>query len=151
MKAVKDGFKTGLSKAGAFIRQRAKTSIRKRKQTAKPGSPPSSHRGTLRDLILFQYDENTESVVIGPQLFGSHTTPTVPNLLEFGGEVNGAGKTIYVTNEVGRDANGKFVSGGKKKIEISGKLKFHQFPFMQPALDAEMDNFPGLFEGVVRG
>ncbi|MCL4743749.1 MAG: hypothetical protein KJZ54_16250, partial [Phycisphaerales bacterium] len=45
-----------LSKAGAFIRQTARTSIRKRKGSSKPGNPPHSHVGLLRRFILFGYD-----------------------------------------------------------------------------------------------
>lgn len=34
-----------LSKFGAFVRRRAKSSIRKRKKASPPGQPPSSHSG----------------------------------------------------------------------------------------------------------
>jgi len=37
-----------LSRFGAFVRQRAKSSIRKRRNPAPPGSPPSSHTGLLK-------------------------------------------------------------------------------------------------------
>jgi hypothetical protein len=42
-----------LSRFGAFVRTRAKTSIRKKKGTSPPGSPPHSHVGLLRKFILF--------------------------------------------------------------------------------------------------
>ncbi len=45
-----------LSHAGAFIQRRAKSSIRKRKRASRPGEPPSSHVGTLRNLIYFGFD-----------------------------------------------------------------------------------------------
>jgi len=49
-----------LSRGGAFVRQSAKTSIRKRKGSAPPGKPPRSHEGSLRRLILFGYDRRTD-------------------------------------------------------------------------------------------
>jgi hypothetical protein len=72
-----------LSRAGAFIQRRAKTSIRKRKRVSRPGEPPSSHVGTLRDLILFGYDTSRRSVVVGPLPIG--TVGIVPPTLEYGG------------------------------------------------------------------
>ncbi len=72
-----------LSKIGAYVRQRAKSSIRKRKATSQPGQPPSSHEGTLRKYILFGYDPGKKSVVVGPILFGPKTG--APSRLEYGG------------------------------------------------------------------
>lgn len=48
---------------GAYVRQRAKTSIRKNRGISTPGSPPSSHTGRIRSGILFAAD--ARSVVIG--------------------------------------------------------------------------------------
>ena len=59
-----------LSRAGAFIQRRAKSSIRKRKRASRPGEPPSSHVGTLRNLIYFGFDTGTRSVVVGPTPVG---------------------------------------------------------------------------------
>ena len=73
-----------LSKAGAFIQRRAKSSIRKRKRVSDPGQPPSSHVGTLRNLIYFSFDPPTRSVVVGPTPLGS--TGIVPPVLEYGGQ-----------------------------------------------------------------
>jgi hypothetical protein len=113
-----------LSKAGAFIRQRAYTSIRRRKKTASPGSPPSSHTDLLRKLIFFGYDSATKSVVIGPKLF---KTPkgslTAPQALEFGGTT---------LNNKGQSAT------------------YRAFPFMAPALAAEQDKFKDLFLGAIK-
>jgi hypothetical protein len=72
-----------LSKAGAFIRTAAKTSIRKRKGSAPPGAPPHSHEGSLRRLILFGYDKPNDSVVVGPVGFKKSVAP---NVLEYGGD-----------------------------------------------------------------
>ena len=81
-----------LSRFGAFVRRRARTSIRKRKAISLPGSPPSSHVGTLRELILFAFDAIRRSVVIGPVLFRAGSEAA--NLLEEGGTATRKGKTL---------------------------------------------------------
>jgi hypothetical protein len=124
MKKVKDGTVSALSKAGAFIRQRAKTSIKTRKKTAKPGNPPSSHDGRLKNMIFFGYDKSTESVVVGPKLCKG-SNPTVPHLIEFGGSI---------------------IHWRDKK-----KAHYHAFPFMAPALAKELPNLPAAFQGCVKG
>ena len=120
---VKDGTKSALSKAGAFVRTRAKSLIRKRKKSAKPGSPPSSHTGLLKKLIFFGYDAAKDSVVVGPKLYRNSTRPT-PNVLEFGGTT-------------------RHWKTGKPMV-------YRKFPFMAPALDAERENFPDLFANSVK-
>lgn len=107
-----------LSKAGAFIRQRAKTSLRRRKRPAAAGEPPSVHsrssRTTLRN-ILFGLNPDWESVVIGPVGIGAKrlrgsSAATVPELMEFGG---------MATLEKER-------------------ARYSKHPFMKPALDKEI-------------
>ena len=55
-----------LSRAGAFVRTAARSSIRKRKAVSAPGQPPSSHTGLLRKFIFFGYDPARKTVVVGP-------------------------------------------------------------------------------------
>ena len=138
-RAVDAGTKRVLSRFGAFVRQRAKTSIRKRKTISPPGGPPHSQGGQLRNGILFSYDPAGKSVVIGPVLLnGSRTSPTVPELHEFGGTVPGNGREVWFTNAVGRDAKGKFVSNGRKLVRLDGALVYPARPFMRPAFRAEI-------------
>src|SRR5437763_11457169 len=84
LKAVDAAARSAFSKAGAFIRQTAKSSIRKRKKVSQPGQPPSSHEGSLRGKIYFGYDAGKKSVVVGP---ARYKNGTAPNVLEFGGSV----------------------------------------------------------------
>lgn len=72
-----------LSKFGAYVRQRAKTSIKPSKWTSRPGRPPASHTGRLRQLILFGYSEAQKTVAIGPILY--RPLSLIPKLLEHGG------------------------------------------------------------------
>lgn len=116
-----------LSRAGAYVRQRARSSIRRRKRTAEPGQPPSSHEGSLR-LILFAYQDQSHSVIVGPvRLHGSREGATVPALLERGGTV--------------------------RRVDRTGKLRtlrYRAFPFMGPALAAERAKLAKLWENAVR-
>ena len=117
-----------LSKAGAFVRTRARSSIRRRKKVSAPGSPPSSHSGELKKWLFFGYERESGSVVIGPAAdYGSRSSPTVPELLEFGGTTMRRGQR------------------GKAR-----KLRYRARPFMGPALEAEAPKFPGLFADTIK-
>lgn len=135
-----------LSKAGAFIRQRAKSKLKRKgrgKQgrnkrgqftkgrSAAAGEPPAVHGSNSRSdlrFILFGLDRDWESVVIGPvgfpnkRLRGS-SAETVPELMEFGG-------TALV---------------GKKKK----RARYAKHPFMGPSLREEVaaGTIPNLFRG----
>lgn len=128
IQAVDQAKRRTLSRAGAFIRQSARTSIRPRRGTSRPCKPPFSHEGSLRRFILFGYDTHTESVVVGPVGFKSSIAP---NVLEFGGMTNTP-----------------FWWKHKRK---SKRVRIKPRPFMGPALDREQDKFPWLWEASVRG
>jgi len=113
-----------LSRFGAFVRQRAKTSIKKRKEISRPGQPPHSHVGLLRKFILFAYDPNRKSVVIGPTLTKQESE--APRLLEHGGD------TTLETRE------------GPKRAHYRPR------PFMGPAFEAEKPQLPALWKNSVR-
>ncbi len=113
-----------LSKFGAFVRQRAKTSIRKRKGTSPPGSPPHSHTGLLRKFILFAYDADRKSVVIGPTLLREGSQ--APRLLEHGG-------TTVIAHR------------GPKR-----RARYRPRPYMRPAFQAEQVRLPGLWKNSIR-
>ncbi len=123
-RSVDAGTRRVFSKFGAFVRQRAKTSIRKRKGTSPPGTPPYSHVGLLRKFILFAYDPQRKSVVIGPALTKEESE--APRLLEHGGD------TV---------------------LEIEGKarrVRYRSRPFMGPAFEQEQKQLPGLWRDSVR-
>ena len=124
-RAMDQATRKSLSRAGAFIRQRAKTSIRKRKGISRPGSPPHSHAGHLRRLIFFAYDPGSESVVIGPVRFKAGEAP---NLLEFGGRAVREGR-----------------SGRRRRV------RYRRRPCMGPALAAELPELPSRWRNSVRG
>lgn len=112
------------SKFGAFVRQRSRTSIKKRKGTSPPGEPPFSHAGLLRRFILFAFDANKKSVVIGPTLL--RDSAEAPKLLEHGGE------TVLDTRK------------GPKAA------RYRPRPFMGPAFEKELPGLPNLWRDSVR-
>ena len=127
IRAVDGAKRTVLSKAGAFIRTAARTSIRKRKASAPAGKPPHSHEGSLRRLILFGYDRAADSVVVGPVGF---TKSVAPNVLEYGGE------TVVLTRRGGR--------------LTSRKVKVAPRPYMAPAPEKERPKLPLLWRNSIR-
>ena len=114
-----------LMRAGAFIRRRARSSIRKRKKVSEPGRPPSSHTGRLKGLILFAYDRTAETVVIGPLGTGRDQ----------------AGETL----EHGRTVTRR--DGRRRR-----RMRYRARPFMGPALQKETQagSFPKLWADAVK-
>lgn len=125
-----------LSKFGAFVRRRAKSSIRKRKKASKPGQPPSSHVGLLKDLIFFAWDSSAKQVVIGPTLINRPTG--APETLEYGGDAE------LPTSQFR-------TRGGKVRFERTTKrIHIQPRPYMNPALQAELPGLPAMWANSVR-
>lgn len=74
-----------LKRFGFRTRQAAMSSMKFRKKPAPPGEPPSAHKGTIKNLVLYDVDENTLSVIVGPKLFAPATG--APRIQEFGDTV----------------------------------------------------------------
>jgi len=115
-----------LSRFGAFVRTTARHSIRKRKGVSEPGSPPSGHVGLLKKLILFGYDANRRSVVIGPMPLRSGPGEA-PSLLEYGGRARR------------KDRRGRNVTA-----------TYRPRPFMGPAFENEKPKLPAMWADSVR-
>lgn len=118
-----------LSKAGAFVRTTAKSSIRKRKAISAPGQPPSSHTGLLKKFIFFGYDAARKTVVVGPMRL-NQKIGAAPEALEHGGP------STVVT--------GRRNKRRKRRIRVKAR------PFMGPALKKEAPKFAGLWANSVR-
>lgn len=129
-KAVRDKVDAGtrrvLSKFGAFVRRTARSSIRKRKKTSPPGSPPSSHIGLLKKFILFGYEPAKRSVVIGPVRLTQKGRGEAPSLLEYGGST-------------------KVEHRGKRK-----RAKVRPRPFMGPAFEKEELKLPAMWRDSIK-
>ncbi|NIA06911.1 MAG: hypothetical protein GWP14_04600 [Actinobacteria bacterium] len=124
--AVDKATRRVLSRFGAFVRQRAKTSIRKRKKPSAPGSPPSSHVGLLKKFIWFSYEPNRRSVVIGPARLSQNNRGEAPSLLEYGG----------ITT----------IRRKKRRTRVRIRAR----PFMGPAFEKEQRQLPSLWKLCVR-
>jgi hypothetical protein len=122
-----------LSKFGSFVRQRAKTSLRKKRKKARgqtisqPGKPPVSHTDLVKKLILFDYDDGRRSVVIGPIKIRK-PDPDALEMLEHGG----------ITRRRRR-------RGGRTK-QVTAFYRAR--PFMGPALAKELPKLPAMWRSV---
>ena len=166
-KAVARGNLRALSKAGAFVRTRARTSLRRRKKPSAPGRPPSVHSrdsfATLKN-ILFGLEPQRQAVLIGPVGLGragrnNAVVPdgTVPNVLEFGGQVSvleeqlsyydrGQKVTRWIqSNPSLRRVRNRELPQRRRRVRIAPR------PFMGPALEAEAQHIPEAWAGTVRG
>lgn len=146
-----------LSRIGAFIRRRARSSIRRRKRASQPGSPPSAHSSdkvaSIRN-ILFAYEASRKSVVVGPVKLNQVNsdwitggTITIPELMEFGGVLNIQEKST----DSGKTWRRRNRRRSPRPWEIFRKRRaiYRPRPFMGPALQAEQPNIPKIFAGRV--
>lgn len=122
-KKIPPAKRRAMSKFGAFVRTRAKTSIKSRKGSSKPGEVPHSKTGILKRFIFFGYDPANESVVIGPARIRSDSTS--PEALEHGGVSS-------------------FVSRGQRKT-----ARYESRPYMLPAFLTETRKVSEEFKGIL--
>lgn len=142
-----------LSKAGAFVRTAARSSIRKRKRASAPGQPPSSHVGLLKNFIFFSFDPIPKSVVVGPEKLNQRAfigqnliVGTVPHVLEFGGTEGIREKRL---------SRGKWTAMGHRRPRPGQKTRvrrarYRARPFMNPALEREAPKFADLWANSVK-
>lgn len=165
-KAVTDAMEKSnakaLSKAGAFIRRRAQSSLRRRKSVSEPGSPPSVHStdriATLKNILFF-YDSSAGRLVVGPvglnqrqQSWITMGNITVPQLHEFGDvmvirEWSWNGGRTWTRQDL------RFRHTSRKRKEVYNWIErrrravYKPRPFMAPALAAELENIPKAWQG----
>lgn len=150
-----------LSKAGAFVRRRARSSMRRSPAYSRPGRPPHAHVGLLKTMLFFSYDRSRESVVIGPVALSRSSD--VPPLLEFGGRVT-ARRDRWATTKSAITSDSPIVrrraqraSDRRRPVTLVARagdqLVYAPRPFMGPALVAEVEagTIPRQWAGEVRG
>ena len=149
-----------MSKVGAFVRKRARSSLRRRRKPSEPGQPPSVHStddvATLKN-ILFGYDPHIHGVVVGPVklhakqgLNGVMLSGTVPNLHEFGGT---AGLREWYSPTFKQWIPGAWRSK-RRAAEFQQRVRRARYaprPTMGPALAAEVQagTIPASWRGAV--
>lgn len=128
--AMDRGTLRALRKGGAKVRLVARRSIRRRKSTSRPGQPPHSQTGILRESIYFAWDGRERSVVIGPARLNkpapSGPARTTAELLEKGGRVRRQRR-------------------GKRRV-----LRYRPRPYMGPALEKVKDKLPSKWANSVK-
>jgi hypothetical protein len=158
-----------MSKMGAFIRRRAQTSMRRRKSgPSRPGTPPNARVGYLRDYILFAYDPQTDTVVVGPIVYGRSSGGRVPNTHEFGGTLTRKRPRRVSEIFAGMSKGQKWqaIRAAKRsgvplrtyarglpgaQVPVQDVVRYPRRPYMGPALEAEAPKFAGQFAGSVGG
>lgn len=121
--ALDKASRKALSKFGSFVRTSARSSIRRRKGSSKPGRPPHAHQGDIKK-VLFAYDQKNRSAVVGPVRFNGKKG-FATKTLEHGGNVT-----------IERKRKGRAV---RKTVHVDAR------PFMAPAFEKELPKLPDLW------
>jgi len=161
--AVDKGTRQALLKTGAIVMRRARNSIKESRRyqrrargsdpqarrkvigrvTSKPGEPPRSITGQLKDGIWFAFDPSTRGVVIGPVRIN---TPTpAPRTLEFGGTVQIEKREVIRTRS---KSSGRF-SGATTTRTVLRRVKIAARPYMSPALMKALPRIPEQFRDIL--
>jgi hypothetical protein len=122
-----------LNRFGAFVRTKARQSIRKRKRVSRPGEPPTNRKGQLKRFLFYGYEPQRDSVVIGPaKLNGSKFS--IPEVIEHGGKT-----TVSVRQK----------KRGKRRRNHK-RITYAARPFMQPAFQNEQQKLPQLWKDAIQ-
>lgn len=119
--AVDKATRKVLSRFGAFVRTAARSSIRRRKRTSRPGEPPTSWTGLLRKFLFFSFDHHSRSVVIGPVRL-NRKQGEAPRLLEHGGPA----------------------------VRRNRRVVYAPRPYMGPAFENEQSQLPDLWRDSIK-
>ena len=108
-----------LSRSGAYVAEVARRSIHKKRGSSKPGNPPYSHTGKLRQMIASGVDGNRVCAVAGALIrLDVENHGKTPNVLEHGGTtVVKARKPKYKVGSTAPIAREK--SGGSKIVRYA--------------------------------
>ena len=129
--------------------------MRRRAKASAPGTPPSAHAGKgLQSLktILFAYEPNRSTVVVGPVGFNQKNSGvSVPRLHEYGGSVQIQEFRYIVGDNQGPwrrvNARAKPKPRAGQKLEVRTRTaNYPKRPFMQPALQKESPKFADIFK-----
>ena len=143
--AVERASMQALSRAGAFIRTAARSSLKYGRKPSPPGYPPTVHKtlarvktsrkgerktqsvSPLRDFLFFSYDRSSRSVVVGPVLLNGVGGSKTLSALEYGGS--------------------SVIANNGKQVTVTIRPR----PFMRPALASALRDLADKWRGQVRG
>lgn len=143
---VRKAERKALARFGAFVRRRAKSSIRKGKKPSVAGEPPRSHLELLRKGILFAVEDHhgAAGVIIGPAKLPGKSEGIL-RALEEGGE------SEVIIQRRRRRHRGDLALGRKpERASLKLKLAIRPRPFMLPAFEKEKAGAAALFENSVK-
>ena len=146
-----------LKGSGRFLRKVARSSIKKKRrskkkeQVSQPGDPPFGKSGRLKSSILFGYDRQSDSVVIGPK---GVQTDTPPRALEYGGRSKTTVKVRKKKTASGGSARRKTSSTGAKRKKTTQRVRrivtIKARPFMRPALGKTIPKLDSIWANSMR-
>lgn len=142
VKSMDRARRRSLARAGGWIRQTARRSMRRagpKTPPSSPGEPPRARAGQIRDLLFFGWDEGTRSVVIGPETFSARQSSYQATVLhEYGGTVRLRTRRSRV--------------GGNAQSKDGDLVTFKPRPYMAPALQKALEKrvIPEAFRNSVR-
>lgn len=119
---------SGLTLALGVIRKNARRSIRSGRSSSRPGKPPISHTGLLKDNIFYGVERSTVSGVVGPALLNGSTG--APQVLEEGGQI--------------------MLSNGKPMLRDGKPVYIEPRPYMGPAFNYALPVIDDQWRGAVR-
>jgi hypothetical protein len=116
------------SKFGAYVRTRARSSMKRRNGSSRPGQPPHAHGPGLIKRFLFFATSGPGNVVIGPAKLNK-PAPRVLAALESGGD------SLLIKRVKGRKV--------EQRIQIAAR------PFMRPAFEKELPSLSKLWRNAL--
>ena len=164
---------TSLRHAGGAIGKTARFSIRRRKKSSKPGSPPHTQTGMLKRVIRYEVTNNKTNVIIGPV---NEVAGRLWNLHEFGGVATKRRKLNPHRFRVGEHGPIRATQHGTKtkfaRIELRTAAQanratrliaeenerrsdnrprhYPKRPFMKPALEANRSRLPRFWANSIK-
>lgn len=180
IRAIDQATRKVLSKFGSILMRSARKSMksgRKGKVVSRPGEPPRSQKGQLKQFLFFSWDPASHSLVVGPSKLPSGGG-IVPGTLEFGGTRAGVRNPLRRLRKIGDGGEiavdrpggkpnrfGRLVTyarittaaqaarANELQEEMYGpeKITFRieARPYMGPALRRDVDKLPPMWAGSV--
>lgn len=151
-----------LYRAGAYLRTTARRKIKKSNKASRPGRPPHTREGQLRNAILFAVDEGKKIAWVGPS---ARLISDIAKYHEFGGvQVRKSKRKEYRIGIPGpvdiQDGKPRFASlKTQRQVDrarfidrlawpdsaLLKKRKYPPRPFMGPAMEASIKQLNKIF------
>lgn len=129
IRAYDRGERRALSRGAARIRLYSRRRMRRRKRAARPGEGPTVRQGQLKRFLLYAYEPQTGTAVIGVKKLPGARSDT-PAILEHGG---------VISREVGRGRDRR-----------RARVRYEKRPATGPGLDQGRGELPGFWRDVVK-